>query len=226
MNNFPNPGTFAEKATAYYLNLRVPDPLPGSVEVMNPYQETVVESLVRQFYQRFFDDQNSRVFLFGINPGRFGGGLTGIAFTDPVALSQYCGIPNDLRKTSELSSRFVYRFIEALGGPSVFYRHFYLTALYPLALVKDGKNYNFYDAPALYAALKPAIVANLRAQLAFGAENRAICLGRKNGEYLQRLNEEYRFFESIAVLDHPRYIMQYKTKQVAQYVEQYVRVLS
>jgi hypothetical protein len=223
----PLSATFAQQVIRYLLSLRPTETLPSAVEVINPYQRAEVQEVVRQFYTRFFDDGHPRVFLLGINPGRFGGGITGIPFTDPVALQQHCDIPHEWSATRELSSRFVYAFIERMGGTAAFYARFYLTALYPLALVRHGKNYNFYDESALFTTLKPAIVENIKAQLAFGANRKyAVCLGRKNGEYLEKLNQEYGFFDSLTVLDHPRYLMQYKLRQLDAYLDQYQEVLT
>ena len=60
----------------------------------------------------------ARVAVLGINPGRLGGGRTGIAFTDPGALTAYCGIAHELpRRAPELSTQFVYEVITELGGP-------------------------------------------------------------------------------------------------------------
>ncbi|MES2733814.1 MAG: uracil-DNA glycosylase family protein [Bacteroidota bacterium] len=225
--NTPLPNTFAAKAIAYYLNLQTPTILPASVEIINPYQTEAVRETVRQFYTRFFNDSQPRIFLLGINPGRLGGGTTGLSFTDPVALRNYCHIQNDFGTKTELSSRFVYEFIQQFGGAKTFYSQFYLSALYPLALVKHGKNYNFYDEPSLYQALKADIVANIQAQIGFGANiAQAVCLGKKNGVYLKRLNDEYGFFKSIVVLDHPRYIMQYKLREMEQYLDKYRQVLN
>ena len=64
--------------------------------------------------------KNESTYL-GINPGRFGGGLTGISFTDPVALKKYCGIDNQLRNKEELSSKFVYEVINHFGGVNKFF---------------------------------------------------------------------------------------------------------
>ncbi|CAA9244851.1 MAG: hypothetical protein AVDCRST_MAG56-1668 [uncultured Cytophagales bacterium] len=218
--------TFAQKVLQFFFSLEEPETLPPGVQIMNPYVRPEIEPLLRQFYEKFFSDTRRRVFILGINPGRFGGGATGIAFTDPSALRKYCGIPNDLPATSELSSKYVYRFIEALGGAEVFYRHFYIGSLYPLALIKDGKNYNYYDQPGLFESLKPAMIESLTRQTAFGADRRvAICLGRKNATYFEKLNKEHPFFEKIIPLDHPRYILQYKTRLMDQYVAEYVKVL-
>jgi hypothetical protein len=192
---------------------------------MNPYTTPQVKAVVQQFYTKFFNDTHPRIFVIGINPGRFGGGITGIPFTDPSALQEYCGVTNGFQSKTELSSRFVYRFIHHFGGASAFYSRFFLTALFPLALIKEGKNYNFYDAADVYATLKPAIVSNIQAQIAFGANRKvAVCLGKKNGEYLHKLNQENHFFKSITVLEHPRYIMQYKLKQIDHYLETYKKV--
>ncbi|GAB3691636.1 hypothetical protein GCM10027592_09810 [Spirosoma flavus] len=220
------PATFADKAISYYNSLVAPTNLPAGVEVMNSFQEPDVQRIVVEFYTKFFRDTNPRVFLLGINPGRFGAGVTGISFTTPQNLRRYCGIDNTLRDTPELSSRFIYQVVDAFGGAKDFYERFFLTSLFPLALTKDGKNYNFYDDRATTNALWPAITEAVRTQLSFGANrNVAVCLGRKNETYLRRLNDEQGFFERIVTLDHPRYILQYKAKDVPLYLEKYIATL-
>ncbi|QJW88720.1 DUF4918 family protein [Spirosoma taeanense] len=218
--------TFADKAIAYYNSLTAPASLPPGVGAMNPYQQPEVRKIVGEFYTRFFSDTSPRVFVLGINPGRFGAGVTGISFTTPQNLRRYCGIENDLRDTPELSSRFIYQIVEAFGGAQAFYGRFFLTSLFPLALTKDGKNYNFYDDRITTNTLWPAITQTVQTQLTFGADRRvAVCLGRKNEVFLRRLNEQQRFFDHIVTLDHPRYILQYKTKDAPLYVERYIATL-
>ena len=219
--------TFAEKAIAYYNSLTAPACLPPGVSVMNPYQQPDVQSIVNEFYTKFFNDNRPRVFVLGINPGRFGAGVTGISFTTPQNLRRYCGIENTLRDTPELSSRFIYQVVEAFGGATEFYSRFFLTSLFPLALTKDGKNYNFYDDRATTEALWPAITDTVRTQTYFGYNRRvAICLGRKNETYLRRLNDQQGFFERIVTLDHPRYILQYKSRDMPAYLEKYIQTLA
>jgi hypothetical protein len=219
--------SFAEKAIAFYRQLQpLPLPLPQAVEVMNPYENVETQHVVTQFYQKYFADTQPRALVLGINPGRFGGGVTGISFTDPVNLRTYCGIEHPFKPKSELSSQFVYACIEAYGGAEDFYRDFYLGALYPLALVKDGKNYNYYDSPEVYAALKPEIIESLTRQAGFGSKKHMICLGQKNYHYLNLLNEEMQLFDTIHVLDHPRFIMQYRRKEKNVYIEKYLDVFA
>jgi Domain of unknown function (DUF4918) len=223
--------TFADHAIAYYNTLETPVSLPPGIGVMNPYQEPTVRQIVGEFYTKFYSDTNPRVFVLGINPGRFGAGVTGISFTTPQNLRRYCGIENDLPDTPELSSRFVYQVVDAFGGAREFYSQFFLTSLFPLALTKDSKNYNFYDDRATTDALWPAITDAVRIQTHFGRDagphNRrvAVCLGRKNETYLRRLNEQQGFFDRIVTLDHPRYILQYKSKDALLYLDQYITTL-
>ena len=110
--------TFAEKAIKYFTNLKSPINLPPKIYIANPYESKEVKRVVKKFFIKYFNDNNKRIFIFGINPGRFGGGLTGISFTDPVALKDECGIENNLGKHKELSSRFIYKFINEFGGPN------------------------------------------------------------------------------------------------------------
>jgi len=224
--------TFADRAIPYYSSLEAPASLPPGVGVLNPYREPEVQRIVREFFTRFYSDTTPRVYVLGINPGRFGAGVTGISFTTPQNLDRYCGIPNSLPPTPELSSRFIYQIVDAFGGANAFYRQFFLTSLFPLALVKKGdnggpKNYNFYDDRQTTETLWPAITETVRTQLTFGAARHvAVCLGRKNETYLRRLNDQQGFFGRIVTLDHPRYILQYRSKETPAYIDRYITTLA
>lgn len=217
--------TFANQIIDFFENLHSPK-LNNDIGVINPYEQGEVKNLVRDFYLKYFNDNDKRVFIIGINPGRFGGGLTGISFTDPVALRDICGIENSLNDKRELSSKFIYTMIERLGGPQKFYKKFYLTALYPLAIVKNGKNYNYYDELQLFQALKNEMISSLDQQIKCGArKDVAVCLGKKNFTFVEEINKEFKFFDELKVLEHPRYIMQYKLKQLTEYISEYASVL-
>ncbi len=47
-----------------------------------------------------------------------------------------------------------------------------------------------------------------------------------NFEYMKIVNNELRMFDRIEVLEHPRFIMQYKLKKVDEYIENYRKVLN
>jgi hypothetical protein len=194
---------------------------------MNPYAEPQVRRYLRAFLERFYCGGAPRVLVLGINPGRFGAGVTGVTFTDPVALNDYCGVPNHLPRRRELSSIFVYDFIERFGGPAAFYDHFFLSAVSPLGFTSGGTNLNYYDSPQLARAVTPFIVDTLRQQIALGTrQDAAVVLGLgDNRRFLERLNEEHRFFERIIPLEHPRWIMQYRRRRVGEYLAKYAAAL-
>nr|WP_277881403.1 uracil-DNA glycosylase family protein [Hymenobacter cyanobacteriorum] len=220
--------TVATRLPLFLANFPAPPALPPGIEAQNPFQEPAVQTLAQRFADKFYAANQSRVALLGINPGRLGMGRTGVAFTDPVALRDICGIANDLpRGRPELSTQFVYRVVEALGGPAEFYRHFFLSSIYPLVLLNKGLNYNYYDSPAVIKALWPDLQRSLRQQVAdFGLRRDvAVSLGRRNGKFLTKLNKELGLFDKIVVLDHPRYLMQYRRRDLEANVAKYVETL-
>jgi hypothetical protein len=217
--------TFGARAFRFYRSLVSPT-VPAGIDVMNPYTDARIRRYVREFLRRYFDDNEPRVLAFGINPGRFGAGITGITFTDPVALADLCGITNDLPRRRELSSIFIYEFIERLGGVRRFYSRFFLTAASPLGFTRDGRNLNYYDDPRLARTVTPFIRHSIERQIALGGRrDHAIVLGRgANMNFMSRLNDEHGFFHEIQALEHPRPIMQYRRKHVDQYLSRYVDV--
>lgn len=201
--------------------------LPGGVEVMNPYLDPLTRSMARSFYDKFYQDDRSRKLILGINPGRLGGGVTGIPFTDPVKLNDFCGIPNELKKVTEPSAGFIYDMIKAYGGVETFYRDYFIYAVSPLGFTKDGLNYNYYDDAILEKAVTPFIVDSLKKVLELNMDpSVCICLGNgKNYKFLERLNNQHKFFGEVTSLPHPRWIVQYRRKRYEEFVGEYVRVL-
>jgi hypothetical protein len=220
--------SLSNKILDFFSSLRIPTFLPRGVQVLNPYQDPTVFRLCESFYTNYYQDALPRTLIIGINPGRFGGGLTGIPFTDPIRLEKVCGIPNKLTKKSELSSEYIYSMIDAYGGCEEFYRRFYFTSVSPLGFTKQGKNLNYYDDRKLAERLTPFIVYCLEIQLRWGIKRSiAYCLGEgENFKFLSRLNEEHHFFEKLQPLAHPRFIMQYKRKSVNKYIDQYLQLLN
>ncbi|MEP6948086.1 MAG: uracil-DNA glycosylase family protein [Ginsengibacter sp.] len=209
-------------------NLNLEVELPAGVKVMNPFKENATFNLCEKFYKKYYSDNNPRYLILGINPGRFGGGVTGIPFTDPVRLQNICGIENDFAKKQELSSVFIYETIHAFGGPGIFYDKFYISAISPLGFIKNNKNMNYYDDRHLENSIRDFVVECINRQLEFGINRKvAFCLGEgKNFIYLSKLNNEMNLFEKIVALPHPRFIMQYKLKKKAEYIVRYLRELA
>jgi hypothetical protein len=139
-----------------------------------------------------------------------------------------CALENHFPKRQELSSVFVYEFINALGGTNFFYNHFYITSICPLGFVRHGKNYNYYDSPTLIEVIMPMIIDNLRKHISFGVQTDvAFSMGKgKNFTFLEKLNNEYQFFEKLIPLPHPRWVMQYRLKRKGEYIQEYVTKLN
>ena len=216
---------FGAQVVDFFRALKPPPKLPGEVATLNPYASAAVMEAVTAFYDRYFNDSNRRVFLVGINPGRFGGGATGIAFTDSDALRAW-GIPNAIPETRELSAQFVSEVIGRYGGPERFYSRCFITSFCPLGFTKQGRNYNYYDDAGLRDAVLPWVRRTFARQLAFGAERTAIVLGKgKNYEMLSRMNRGAGFFDEIVPLEHPRFIMQYRRRSLEAFCRRYLDAL-
>lgn len=220
--------SFASGVLEFYSRLDLPQNLPQGVETLYPFSDETVWQLNKTFYHRFYNDQNPRSFLIGINPGRLGAGVTGIPFTDPLRLENVLKIKNGFQKKAELSSKFIYDVIESIGGSDPFFSNFYITSVSPIGYTKDGRNLNYYDQKDLENSLHDYIIENLWKQINTLPTNRdtAFCLGLgKNYKYLCKLNEKEGFFKEIIPLPHPRWVMQYRLKRKEEFILDYQRNL-
>jgi hypothetical protein len=222
--------TFAEKIISFLESLEFRGNLPSNVRIMNPCRENPqIMPVVRQFYNRFYDDDKMRHLILGINPGRFGAGTTGIPFTDTKRLEEKCGISIPGIKTHEPSSAFIYEMIDGYGGPEKFYSAFYISAISPLGFTAPGKggkhiNYNYYDSRELAEAVFDYMKYSLEEQLRFGIfTDVCFCLGTgKNYKFIEAFNKKFGYFDTIIPLEHPRFIMQYRSKQKEVYIARYL----
>lgn len=218
--------TFANNVLHYQFSLQPPFSLPNEVEWLMPYDNEETRRCMKVFYTKYYNDSRPRKFILGINPGRFGAGITGVPFTDPIRLDTL-GIENSFSKRQELSSVFVYDMINDCGGPDLFYSQFYITSLSPLGFVRHGKNYNYYDDKQLTEILQEYIIQNIETQIEFGADRSVVyCLGQgKNFTHLQSFNEKYKWWDRVVPLPHPRWVMQYKLKQKSHFIDVYKMAL-
>ncbi len=223
----------SEKIIGFNRQLEFTNPLPDGIRIMNPYAENPhALEISSRFYRKFYGDDQPRRMIMGINPGRFGAGVTGIPFTDTRRLKEKLGMEIPGLSTYEPSSVFVYEFIEAFGGMEAFYGRYYISAVCPLGFVKVNEkgrdvNYNYYDSRELTDACSDFIVESLETQLRFGMDTDiCFCLGNnQNYKFLHKLNEKKGYFGLIVPLEHPRYIMQYKIKQKEEFVKKFVELL-
>lgn len=225
--------TVADKVIAFNHNLQYAGALPDGFQVLNPYlgnPETLV--VMQQFYQKYYNDFQSRKFIIGINPSRHGAGVTGIPFTDTKRLKNSCGIPMYSAHTHEISSVFMYDMIAEFGGVTDFYRQFYINSPFPLAIIRKTKegnwiNANYYDDPKLFEMVKYFMISSLKQHISLGLDTSEVyVLGKKNALFIEKLNAQEKLFDTIKILEHPRYIQQYKSKEKQMYIDKYILTLN
>lgn len=224
-------GTFAEQVIEFNKTLYYSGSLPDDFMVMNPYlnnPETL--EVMQRFYRKYYNDSNRRKFILGINPSRHGSGVTGVPFTDTKRLESICGIKMASAYTHEVSSVFVYDMIAEYGGAEEFYRDIYINSPFPLAIIRKSKsgwvNANYYDDKALFAAVKDFMINSLKKHLSLNLDSSEIfIMGKKNADFIAKINQEADLFDTMTVLEHPRYIQQYKSKEKAFYIDKYILAL-
>ncbi|OBW42829.1 hypothetical protein AB670_00779 [Chryseobacterium sp. MOF25P] len=223
--------TFADKVIEFNRNLQYSGKLPKDFQVLNPYLDNIETMVVmKKFYHKYYDDSNQRKFLIGINPSRHGAGVTGVPFTDTKRLESVCRIKMESPYTHEVSSVFIYDMIAAYGGADEFYRDIYINSPFPLAIVRKSKgnwvNANYYDDKALFNEVKDFMIDTLKKHISLNLDiSEVFILGKKNADFISKLNQEADLFKKMTVLEHPRYIQQYKSKEKDLYIDKYILAL-
>ena len=133
--------------------------------------------------------------------------------------------------THEISSVFLYDVIEQFGGAEKFYSEFYINSPFPLAItrntLKGALNANYYDDKNLFAAVKDFMIQSIKNHIGLGLDTSEVfVLGKKNATFIEKLNSENHFFDKLTVLEHPRYIQQYKSKEKQLYIDKYIIALN
>ena len=224
--------TIGQRIIAFNKGLQYTGKLPEDFAVLNPYldnPETL--QVMTSFYDKYYNDEVPRKFIIGINPSRHGAGVTGVPFTDTKHLENDCGIPMLSARTHEVSSVFVYDMIAQYGGVAAFYKDYYINSPFPLAIVRKNAqgnwlNANYYDDPELFALTREYMIETLKKHIALGLDtNEVYILGKKNATFLEKLNKEASLFKKMVVLEHPRYIEQYKSKEKQLYIDKFITLL-
>ena len=218
--------TLARQLIHFYQQL-TPPTVPNGIRILHPQPDSQVMDIVKHFFEKYYNDNCQRKLMLGINPGRFGAGITGVNFTAPRQLKENCGIDHPWGNTTELSAEFIYEMITQYGGPEKFYSNYFIGAVSPLGFIKDGKNINYYDDKKLQMTVTPFIIETIQQQIQMGfATDTCICIGgEKNYKFLVSINEQQGFFKKTIPLPHPRFIMQYRRKRKQEYVNEWLDAL-
>ena len=226
------PLSIGQRIIAFNKGLQYTGSLPEGFAVLNPYldnPETI--EVMTAVYNRFYHDEAPRKFIIGINPSRHGAGITGVPFTDTKHLESDCGIRMHSARTHEVSSVFVYDMIAQYGGVEAFYKDYYINSPFPLAIVRRNAqgnwlNANYYDDSELFTLTREYMIETLKKHIALGLDTQKVyVLGKKNATFLEKLNKEASLFEKMVVLEHPRYIEQYKSKEKQLYIDKFITLL-
>ena len=228
--------TNSEKILRYCKNLSKIqiDPFEN-YRIINPYSSNKqqIELITKKFYNKYYNDNNKRRLILGSNPARRATAVTGIPFEDAIHLQQETGIFIDNFYINKSSSNFLYDVIKEYGGCDKFYKNFYMNFVFPLGIAKinynNGEsNCNYYEIKQFPKKLYTYIINSIKEILTFNIDTSVCyCIGSgKNYEFLLQINNEYKFFEKIIPLEHPRFIMQYNSKNKDLYLKKYLNALT
>ncbi|MCD2256397.1 uracil-DNA glycosylase family protein [Agrilactobacillus fermenti] len=228
--------SFAEKVLQFYRDLAdFSIKLPDGFSIINPYngaQKALVFQLAAAFYQTYYNDSRPRRLILGSSPARRSTAITGIPFEDMKFLQNETGIKVDKFQINQASSGFLSDVIGRFGGRDHFYANFYMNFVCPLGLTRINSkgnrvNCNYYESRKVQHELLPFIIESLRQQINFGIDTSVCyCIGSgENYQVLTKINATYHFLNTIVPLEHPRFIMQYHSKDRDYYLAKYLTAL-
>jgi hypothetical protein len=222
--------SFADKVLQFNKSLDFKGKLPKGISIMNPFREDKkVNRVASQFYKKYYDDNGDPPYDTRHQPRQVRRRRNRYSFHRSETVGRKMRHPFHGELKHEPSSVFIYEMIDAFGGAESFYKQFYINSICPLGFTATnarGKevNYNYYDSKELIAAVYDFMCDSISKQIAFGIDTgTGFCFGTgKNEKFLRELNEEKKYFKNIVALEHPRFIVQYKSKTKQDYIDKYV----
>lgn len=172
---------------------------------------------INAFWHKFYGDTIPRVMICGINPGRYGAGMTGIPFIDFMSLSQL--VPGVDRMDSEKSASFFYQVARGFGVES-FFRTFYVSNFSSVGYLRDGKNLNYYDLP--HPALK-IVERNFIKEIEIVQPTHIISLSKEVHQSVRSLLPAS--VDCSLRLPHPSWVVTYRAGEINQWGSRYREVL-
>ncbi|CCQ25530.1 ATP-dependent helicase/nuclease subunit A [Listeria monocytogenes N53-1] len=193
--------------------------LPEGYRTVNPYsgdQSELVQKITMAFYQKYYNDTKPRRIILGSSPARRGSAVTGVPFEDAKHIQNETGIFIDKFYINQSSSDFLYDVMTEYGG-----------CIVRMNAKGNEVNCNYYENKKLQATLKPFILESIRSQIDFGIDTSVCyCIGSgDNFDFVSKINKEHHFFDTIIPLEHPRFIMQYNSKNKDVYMKKYLSAL-
>jgi uracil-DNA glycosylase len=152
-----------------------------------------------EFHKKYVEPNNPKIVLCGINPGRYGAGLTGIPFVDFKSLQKL--LPGITNENSEKSSKFLFSIINSFKADK-FYQNFHVTNLSSVGFynLKNGRNINYDILPTHIAIfilekfvdemnlVKPEIIVPIGKNVDFELTLNLVKYGKIHAKIGHRLN--------------------------------------
>ena len=219
--------SFDKKLSHQILNV------PNGFEIINPFiskNKDNIKKITEIFYQKYYNDNNYRYIILGSSPARRGTSITGVPFEDATRLVLETGMKIENFSINKQSSNFLSNVIVQYVGFEKFYNKFYMNFVFPFGIIKKNLNgnwvnCNYYEDKELTKSLYNFIIESLHEQIKIGINtSKCYCIGSgENYNFLSELNEKYKFFDVIIPLEHPRFIMQYNSKNKKLFIEKYLK---
>lgn len=226
--------TFAENVLDFNKQLsKTKITVPENFKLINPFNgpnKDQIKEITTLFYNKFYNDSNKRYIIWGSSPARRGSAVVGVPFEDAIHLQQETGIKIDGFHINKSSSNFLYDVINQCGGCKEFYNKFYMTFICPLGIEKitaqgHSVNCNYYEYTDLKRSLYNFIITSIKKQMEFNIDKSiCYCIGSgENYKFLTEINNKFHFFKTIVPLEHPRFIMQYNSKNKEEFLQKYLK---
>lgn len=75
--------------------------------------------------------------------------------------------------------------------------------------------------------VKPFMIRSLEQHISLALDTSEVfVLGKKNAVFINKLNQEARLFDRLTILEHPRFIQQYKSRERQAYIDKYLLALN
>lgn len=172
---------------------------------------------ISAFWRKYYGDAIPRVMICGINPGRFGAGMTGIPFMDFMSLSRL--IPGIDREETEKSASFFFQVV-CLFGVETFFRTFYVSNFSSVGYMKEGGNLNYYDLPPAALAV---VERNFITEIGIVKPTHIISLGESVQQSVRKLLPAS--VDCSLRLPHPSWVATYRANEMDQWALRYLEVL-
>lgn len=215
---------YSDSVLRFYRDFAVGDVFDNALQLHNPYDAPSRQAVMTAFYEKYFNDDKSRIHILGINPSRLNNTSTGIHYTDGFSLQNYCGIPNDFFKSRELTSDFFYRVVEKMGGANEFYANVFPWAAMPVALTEHGKYANYYEVEN--DRVEQIVSANIEWLTTLPRRGKLVVLGLgENRARIKKLDGFPFGYGEVHYLPHPRWVLQYNRAKLEHFIEMYIDAL-